>query len=103
GGAVVGGGVGFSRAEHGVVVEHHGAIKPADVERKIVTRRGNAKQTNDPGRGGVLERAAHDAGHAGAFHQNIRLHDSHVGELANVKGRAEVAHDLPLRSTIIMV
>src|SRR5690242_18887561 len=95
--------VGIDGAEHGIIVKHHGAIEAANVEIKIVTGRRNTEQTNNSGRAGAPKRVAYDAWHAGAFHQNIRLHDRQVGKLAEMKRGAKFADDLPLRSAIVVV
>ena len=65
--------VGVDGAEHGVVVEHHGAVELADVDVEVMAGRSDADEADDAARRGAAENVAHDARRAGAFHQDVGL------------------------------
>ena len=80
--------VGVDRAEHSLIVEHHGAIDPADIEIEHLSRFGDAGQADDPGRCHGTETTANDGRSSGAFDQDIGRQPCEAASVA-VVGAAE--------------
>ena len=80
-----------------------GAIDRADVDVEVVAGRGDTDQTDHAAGCGTAQRVAHDDGCTGAFHQNIGLELVDIGEAAEMKCPADLAHDRFLFQTFVVI
>ena len=94
--------VGVDGAEYNLIVEHHGAIEPADIEIEHLSRFGDAGQADDPGRCRRAETTANDGESSRAFDQDIGRQPCEAASIA-VVGPAEILHDRWLRSPLVVI
>src|SRR5579863_9975799 len=95
--------IGIDAAEHGIVVEHHGAIEQTYVDVQGLAGRRDADQADDAAGCGVAESVAHHARRTGALHQYIGLEFVKVGKTTEVESAAELADKLPLAAPVVMI
>ena len=94
--------VGIDGPEYDVVVKHYGAVEAANIEVEHLSGLGDAGQADDSGRRRRVETAADEGRRSRAFHQNVGSEPFEVARVA-VVGRAEIAHERPLRTALVVI
>src|SRR6266699_280840 len=94
--------IGIDRPEYDVVVKHYGAVEAANIEVEHLSGLGDAGQADDSGRRRRVETAADEGRRSRAFHQNVGSEPFEVARVA-VVGRAEIAHERPLGTTLVVI
>src|SRR5216683_1128308 len=94
--------IGVDGAEHGVVVEHRGAVEATDIELEDLAGLGDPGQADDAGGGGRPEAVADHRRHAGALHQYVRRQPTKRADVG-VIGAAELAHQRRFRTGGVVI